>query len=62
MYSKDLTCSFTLRLSEQDMQFCISIAEDYGITVSRYVRWLISDARRFNEGLESASYCEDSAE
>lgn len=54
MYSKDLTCSFTLRLTEEDLRYLSFRAMENDISVSRYVRWLISDDRLFHEAESEA--------
>lgn len=49
MYNKDLKCSFTIRLTVEDLRFCEKEAFRRGETVSDYIRWCISDKRFFAE-------------
>lgn len=46
MYTKNLSESLRLRLSETDMQFLRGLSEERGVSVSECIRSLIEEYRR----------------
>ena len=46
MYSKNLTCDFRLRLSQEDMEFLINLSNDREMSVSECLRDIIGNYRR----------------
>lgn len=55
MYKKDLTKDLRLRLSEDDMNFLTSVADDRGVTVSACIRMIIGEYRRSLEAMKVLS-------
>ena len=46
MYLKNLSCDFRLRLTQEDMEFLITLSNDRQQSVSEVVRFILGDYRR----------------
>ena len=59
LYHKDLSASFRLRLSQEDLEFLINLSNDRQMSVSECMRYILSDYRRQMSHGDTKTYFDD---